>query len=71
MVLPPEHCPNGHRLGPNRTLVGNQPCDCGRDMYWACRTCDAGIYAPELTESCGLLHGPAAVKPRTGRATFV
>ena len=26
MVLPPRHCPNGQRLGPNRVLVGHQPC---------------------------------------------
>jgi hypothetical protein len=26
MILPPQHCPRGHRLGPGAVLVGHQPC---------------------------------------------
>jgi hypothetical protein len=26
MISPPQHCPNGHSLGPGRVLVGHQPC---------------------------------------------
>ena len=24
----PERCPNGHQLGPNKVIVGWQPCQC-------------------------------------------
>jgi hypothetical protein len=52
----PDHCPNGHRLGPGRVLVGWLPCHCARDpnrlgyRTWTCQTCDATIYAPEHTD---------------------
>jgi hypothetical protein len=50
MVRPPEHCPRGHRLSPNRALVGHQPCGCGRrggHMTWACLECAAMVYAAD------------------------
>ena len=43
MVRPPQHCPNGHRLGPGRTLVGLPTVRLrpprGGHMTWACREC--------------------------------
>lgn len=59
----PTQCPNGHRLGPNRCLVGHQPCHCqGSHTTWTCRQCDTTIYYPPITPECVLLHGPAAVR---------
>ncbi|MFZ3393221.1 MULTISPECIES: hypothetical protein [unclassified Rhodococcus (in: high G+C Gram-positive bacteria)] len=49
----PARCPNGHRLGPNRTLVGSQVCDCGvMHRTHACRVCDAVVYSPPLGDRC-------------------
>jgi hypothetical protein len=62
MVLPPRHCPNGHRLAPNRMLVGHQPCagTCrGGHMTWRCRRCDAAIYALGVGAGCRLLDASA------------
>jgi len=53
----------GHRLGPNRALVGRQPCSCcGGHMTWACRQCGAVVYAPPIGPRCRVLHGAAAVR---------
>jgi hypothetical protein len=40
----PDHCRNGHPLGPNQATVGYAPCDCGKGgnrghRTWSCRTC--------------------------------
>lgn len=56
-VLAPTHCPNGHRLGPNRTLVGTKACQClTRHMSWFCRICGATTYAPELGPDCSAAY---------------
>lgn len=47
--VPPEHCPNGHPLGPRQCLVGWLPCTCGGGnghRTYTCRTCAAVIYEP-------------------------
>lgn len=65
VVSPPIHCPNGHRLGPGRVLVGHQVCggeDPGGHTTWRCIECDAVVYAPEIGPVCQVLHGPAAVR---------
>jgi hypothetical protein len=59
MELPPATCPNGHRLGPGRVLVGWQACDCGGHRTWACRECDGVVYGPEVGAACSVLNGPA------------
>ena len=46
----PEHCPNGHALGPGTVVVGWHPCLCvdghsGHRTYW-CRTCGVTMYQP-------------------------
>jgi hypothetical protein len=45
----PEHCPNGHPLGPGTVVMGWHPCDCvergGHRTYW-CRTCKVTMYEP-------------------------
>jgi hypothetical protein len=46
----PEHCPNGHPLGPGTVVVGWHPCQCveghsGHRTYW-CRTCGVTSYVP-------------------------
>jgi hypothetical protein len=59
MVLPPERCPAGHALGPNRVLVGFQPCRCDRHGHttWCCRQCDSTVYGPPLDSRCRVLNG--------------
>jgi hypothetical protein len=51
--IAPTHCPNGHRLGPNRVLVGWHPCGCaggsGHRTY-SCRECHVVIYQPPHTQ---------------------
>lgn len=62
MVLAPQRCPRGHQLGPNRMLVGHQPCagNChGGHITWACLQCDAVMYSPGLGAGCRLLDGAA------------
>ena len=53
---PPTRCPNGHPLGPNRVLVGHQPClgHGGGHTTWACRACDQTVYRAPLNTQ---LHG--------------
>jgi hypothetical protein len=62
MILPPRHCPNGHQLGPNRVLVGHQPCSggChGGHTTWECSSCNAIAYSPGVGAGCRLLDGAA------------
>lgn len=54
----PKLCPNGHRLGPNRVVVGWMPCSCetavtssgahGHRLY-ACSSCGAEVLIPPHT----------------------
>jgi hypothetical protein len=47
----PTHCPNGHRLGPNRSLVGHVACSGhggGGHTIWHCLECVAITYGPLL-----------------------
>ena len=62
MVRAPQDCPHGHRLAPNRVLVGHQPCGCGRHghLTWECRECAAVVFAPPVDDTCRMLNGPAA-----------
>ena len=62
MILPPQRCPNGHRLGPGAVLVGHQPCagSChGGHTTWQCAACDAITYAPGVGAGCRLLDAAA------------
>lgn len=62
MVIPPKFCPRGHQLGPNRMLVGHQPCAglCGRGhMTWECMACYTTTYWPPLGAGCRLLDAAA------------
>jgi hypothetical protein len=62
MILPPQHCPNGHSLGPGRVLVGHQPCagGChGGHTTWECLSCNAITYAPGVGAGCRLLDAAA------------
>lgn len=62
MVRPPERCQDGHQLGPNKMLVGHQPCGCGHrggHMTWACLECGHVLYAPPLAPECRPLAGAA------------
>jgi hypothetical protein len=52
--VPPDFCPNGHRLGARQVVVGFLPCWCaspdvGHRSY-RCRECGAIIYVPEHTD---------------------
>ena len=53
--------PNGHILGPNQVLVGQQAClgHGGGHATWTCRTCDETVYGPPLNTHCTFLDGPA------------
>lgn len=65
IVYAPRECPNGHRLGPGRVLVGHQVCggeDPGGHTTWTCLECDGTVYAPEIGSVCEVLHGPAGVR---------
>jgi hypothetical protein len=63
MVVAPAVCPNGHQLGPERLLVGHQPCSCpGGHTTWTCIECGAVTYAPPTGPGCRVLHGAAAVR---------
>jgi hypothetical protein len=62
MVLPPQRCQRGHRLGPGRMLVGHMPCagSChGGHMTWQCLQCEAVTFAPGVGAGCRLLDGAA------------
>jgi hypothetical protein len=61
MFEPPAHRPNGHRLGPNRTLVGHVACsghNGGGHTIWHCIACEAITYGPTLAAHCTALDGP-------------
>ena len=54
----PKRCPQGHRLGPDRVLVGWRPCGCPTSTHasgaqghrsWECRVCGAVILRPPHT----------------------
>ena len=47
---PPTRCPNGHTLGPNRSLVGHQAClgHGGAHTTWTCLTCDATVLVEQV-----------------------
>lgn len=65
IVYAPRECPNGHLLGPGRTLVGHQVCggeDPGGHTTWTCIECLATVYAPPIGSVCRVLHGPAGVR---------
>lgn len=52
---PPRTCGNGHRLGPNRVLVGTVQCECapGRrreHRCWQCRVCGHLTFADGHTD---------------------
>lgn len=46
--LAPSRCPNGHALGPQRVLVGTQPCLCAGMPHrtWHCVTCTTVLVWP-------------------------
>lgn len=56
-VVAPTHCRNGHRLGPNRVIVGTTVCEQNgvnrHHHHWACRTCGDVIVANGHPEECG------------------
>jgi hypothetical protein len=60
----PTHCPVGHRLGPNRVLVGHTACagHGGGHLTWMCRTCDQTVYGLPLNTHCAVLTGPAGMR---------
>jgi hypothetical protein len=65
----PTECVNGHQLGPDRVLVGHQPCTClGSHMAWTGRTCDATFYWPPANPECSVLTG---ARPRTRSADLL
>lgn len=61
-LVAPSHCPNGHQLGPNRSLVGHAPCGCGGHTTWRCLRCETLTYGLPLGDACTVLDGPAAVR---------
>ena len=53
----PVNCPDGHRLGPGRTLVGTQACQAtprGTHLMWTCREpeCGAVTWWPPVGLAC-------------------
>jgi len=55
---PPKFCPNGHRLGPRRVVLGWTPCTCATALRpsgatghrtYLCIVCDAQILIPPHT----------------------
>jgi hypothetical protein len=69
MVRAPQHCPNGHPLGPNQALVGHVAClgHGGGHTTWTCRACDETVYGPPINTHCTALEGPATVRISTAR----
>lgn len=64
VVRSPTHCANGHRLAPDRCLVGFAHCSHGDGhTSWWCRECGDTVYGPPLIESCSLFNGPAPAEP--------
>jgi hypothetical protein len=64
IARPPQRCPNDHRFGPYRVLVGHQPCGTCRGGHttWTCLECGGVVYGPPLTAGCQILVGAAAVR---------
>lgn len=63
IIRVPKHCPNGHRLRPNRVLVCTTAFSCmTRHTSWFCRKCGATTHAPPLGGDCTNLNGPALSK---------
>jgi hypothetical protein len=64
IARPPQRCPRGHWFGPNRVLVGHQPCGSCRGGHttWACLECGGVVYGPPITAGCQILVGGAAVR---------
>ncbi|MDT5098135.1 MAG: hypothetical protein QOC76_1872 [Mycobacterium sp.] len=64
ITQPPRRCPNGHTLGPNRVLVGQQARlgHGGGHTAWTCRTCDQTVYGLPLNTQCTCLDGAARVR---------
>ncbi len=59
----PTECVHGHQFGPNRVLVGHQPCTCqGSHMGWTCRACDETLFWPPVGATCSVLNGAARVR---------
>ncbi|MBF6213745.1 hypothetical protein IU487_22265 [Nocardia puris] len=55
-VPAPDRCPNGHSYGDGRCLVGTKACLAVKmHRTYRCRTCDAIVYWPPVTEECA--HG--------------
>lgn len=50
--LAPAHCPAGHALGPQKVLVGTQPCQCAGIAHrtWQCVTCATVMVWPRCTD---------------------
>lgn len=48
VVTAPTHCNRGHRLGPNRVIVGFSHCRCTSSGHhtWMCETCRYVVMAP-------------------------
>jgi hypothetical protein len=73
IVVAPTHCPKGHRLGPNQTLVGNVSCrgHGSGHTIWHCLECpvtELPTYGPALGSHCTVMDGPADVRVGLGAA---
>ncbi len=46
--LAPDHCPHGHPFGPQKVLVGSQPCLCAGVPHrtWQCVECQSVLVWP-------------------------
>lgn len=67
IVVPPIHCPRGHRLEPYTVLVGHVACrgHGSGHTIWHCTTCppvEPPTYGPPLGAHCSVLNGPAEVR---------
>ncbi|MFB9187310.1 hypothetical protein ACFFX1_55075 [Dactylosporangium sucinum] len=56
-VVAPEHCHNGHPLGPYKVMLGTELCDPGTGRYqrhitWTCRTCGDVTIADGHPDAC-------------------
>jgi hypothetical protein len=70
ITRPATRCPNSHKLGPNRVLVGHAAClghGGGGHTSWTCVTCDETVHGPPLNTHCTVLEGPASVRISTSR----
>lgn len=67
-LVAPKWCTNGHRLGPNRVLVGYIRCGCektrtGGHITWSCRVRGCGdiLYSDNHDADVMLLEPPPAM----------